>query len=175
MELTAVQKSACESLHGALRGSQLKGDENRDSSASEQDWYSYLELGADPLEDSDDEVYEEVESLPYDSKSVDTASDPIAGNPIQVQILNLLVSLYTQLPNSNDDKFFSPILQFAILFSLQKNGQWLPPGRITHIFAVLLFCGREVMMALMHRDLLEHPTLRYSKYVMFSICIKAHF
>jgi hypothetical protein len=171
MKLDQAQQRSCESLHDVL-SAYTDGSDGKVDSIDEQDWYSALELGDEPLDDPDSEVYDEL-----DDPSVDDVGDSpsaelgaatwhrIAENPIQACILDLLVSLFTQLPTGRDDKFFSPILRFAVLFSLRKNGQWLPPRRITRLLAVLLFCGREVMMSLMYRRLLEDPTMRYSKYV----------
>jgi hypothetical protein len=67
------------------------------------------------------------------------------------------------LPSGKDDKFFFPVIWFLVLFCFRKSSQWLPPWCITHVFAVLLFCGREVMMALMHHKLLKDPNMRYSQ------------
>jgi hypothetical protein len=167
MKLTRAQEGACESLRDVLASARDGGGDDEGGSADEEDWYHYLELSGDSLEDPDNEVYEEMEESNADdtglARSEVVAWRRLTDNPIQVCVLDLLVSLYTQLPTGNDDKFFSPILRFIVLFSLKKNGQWLPPRRITRLIAVILFCGREVMMAMMHRRLVEDPTIRYSK------------
>lgn len=84
-------------------------------------------------------------------------------NAVQRCILDLLISLFTHLPAGADDKFYSPILRFLVLFSIKKHGQWLSGRRITQLFASLLFCGREIMMALMHREVIQSSSLRYSE------------
>jgi hypothetical protein len=174
MGLTNAQQNACVSLFNLLQASsnsrQFRHDDLGDS-AGEEHWYSRIQPVGDVSEDPDDDIYEEGESSATDdnlhAESGETSWHEIAENPIQAGILDLLKSLYTQLPTGNDDKFFSPILRFAVLACLQKNGQWLPPRRITHVLAVLLFCGRLVMMALMHHRLLQDPSIRYSGYVMY--------
>jgi hypothetical protein len=163
MELTTAQRSACRSLNDTLSAGELGS-----SDSNEQDWYGCLGDGvSEEVEDDDDECEDDEISLADESvdESTPTARQQIAENPIQTAILELIISLYTQLPIGGDDKFFSPIIRFAVLASLQRTGQWLPPRRITHLLAVLLFCGREVIMALMHRRLLDDPTIRYSKCV----------
>src|SRR5208283_1316246 len=86
-------------------------------------------------------------------------------NPIQRCVLQLLITLYTHLPTGRDDKFYSPILRFIVLSSLKKCGRWLPARQITQTFSALLFCGRLVMMLLMHREVLKDPSIRYAKFV----------
>jgi hypothetical protein len=170
MRLTTSQQRACTTLYDVLQPSSNNNKHSGDDlegSTSGLHWYDCAEAAVDDLEDSDDEVYEDDESSSgLDTEPGDSVWHQIAENQIQAGILDLLISLYTQLPTGHDDKFFSPILRFAVLSSLQKNGQWLPPRRITHILAVLLFCGRLVMMALMHRQILQDSTIRYSKCVM---------
>lgn len=165
MGLTDAQRRACESLNDVLRGSSARGNESTDL-GGEQDWYSCIE--EDVLEESDEEECEDGEFYHGDEstgESAPTTRQRIADSATQAGILELLVSLYTQLPTGEDDKFFSPILRFTVLASLRQSGQWLPPRRITHLLAILLFCGREVLMSLMHQHLLDDPTIRYSKWV----------
>jgi hypothetical protein len=175
MGLTPVQQSACAALNDVLhpsRGGQRSGSESSNL-GQEQDWYNCLEVAGDVLEDCDDEEYEDGEFSSTDEPAA-TVQRQIADNPIQARILDLLISLYTHLPTGRDDKFFSPIIRFAVLSSLQRTGQWLPPRRITRILAVLLFCGREVLMTLMHQRLLQDPTTRYSQCVVHTnamVCI----
>ena len=104
------------------------------------------------IDDSDDEAREDVAEYETEVGSL------IAQNSVQSCNLNLLVSLFTHLPSSTDDKFYSPIIRFHVLHSLQ-NGQWLPGRRITQVFAALLFCGREITMALMR----DQVNMRYSR------------
>lgn len=170
MELTSAQHDACASLDHALnapRGQRPVVDDETNWSLGEQDLLSCLESGGHEGQDSDDEEDEDAGSFPAEdsrpSECRETAYDDIVGNDTQGGILKVLISLYTQLPAGKDDKFFSPLLRFAVLFSLRKTGQWLPPRGITQVLAVLLFCGREVMMALMHRQLLKDSTIRYSQ------------
>ena len=168
MELTSAQHDACASLDHVLRSPRGPVvDDETSWSLGERDLLSCLELGDDEGQDSDDEVDEDAESFPAEDShppgSRETSYDDVVENDTQASILKVLISLYTQLPAGKDDKFFSPILRFAVLFSLRKTGQWLPPRGITQVLAVLLFCGREVMMALMHRQLLKDSTIRYSQ------------
>jgi hypothetical protein len=164
MDLTPEQRHACEGLNKVLRAGGSGGDA-LSSTAGEQDWNNCL---------GDDDVCEEA----FDEDDCDGGnfslaeseheptlhqSHKVAENPIQMAILDLLISLYKQLPSGREEKFYSPIICFAVVASLRPNGQWLAPRRITHLFAILLFCGREVMMALMHQRVLSDPTLRYSK------------
>jgi hypothetical protein len=166
MDLTATQQEACKALYDALRGYRLSSNESGDA-AGEGDWYIGLEISDDDLfEDIDDEESEDDEVSPTDQPENDSAPDAgrgIAETPIQAAILALLIALYTQLPSGREDKFFSPILRFAVLASLRSTAGWLPPRRITHHLAILLFCGREVVMAMMHQRLLDDPSIRYSK------------
>ena len=167
VSLTTVQQNACAALNDVLHPS--RGGQ-RSNLGHEQDWYNCLEVVGDVLEDCDDEEYEDGEFSPPDEPAA-TVQRRIADNPIQARILDLLISLYTHLPTGRDDKFFSPIIRFAVLSSLQRTGQWLPPRRITRILAILLFCGREVMMTLMHQRLLQDPTIRYSQCVIHTTAV----
>lgn len=171
MLLSAEQRQACKSLHDALSSCPSRDVSwHAHGSTHEQDLLDQLDSCDSLSEDSDDEVYEEEQSeedFPLANRGLDASPCDdvlqVTNNAIQASILRLLIALYTQLPTGKDDKYFSPILRFVVLFSLKQSGQWLPPRRITHLLAVLLFCGREVMMALMHRRLLEHPEERYSE------------
>ena len=100
------------------------------------------------LEDLEDlEDLEEDEERLEDGKSTETQSSPLnfIENSVQQCVLDLLISLFTHLPSGSDNKFYSPIQRFLILFSLKANGQWLTGRRITQLFAALLFCGRQVV------------------------------
>jgi hypothetical protein len=167
MDLTTAQREACKALYDALCSERLNSDESGDV-AGERDWYSCLEISDDDLfeETTDDEESEGDEVSPTDQLEDESAPDEgqsITETPVQAAILGLLIALYTQLPSGREDKFFSPILRFVVLASLRSTGEWLPPRRITYLLAVLLFCGREVMMALMHQRLQDDPSIRYSK------------
>jgi hypothetical protein len=172
MELTSAQHGACAYLEQVLRPTCAHREVLNDESSEllgEPNLDGCLELGDDVGEDSDDEVYEDAETSPVEDSPPTGSKEPMGGqiavNVIQVGILNVLMSLYTHLPAGKDDKFFSPVVRFAVLFSLRKSGQWLPPRQITRILAVLLFSGRQVMMALMHRQVLDNCTIRYSQCV----------
>ena len=173
MTLNDTQRTACKFLEDELRRSHSRTgvDAELHDPTDEQDWYSCVQVaGQDEHEDSDIDEYED-DGASHKDEPTAMAHHKITDNSLQSCILDLLVSLYTQLPTGNDDKFFSPILRFAVLASLQSSGKWLEPRRITHILAVLLFCGREVMMALMHQQLVHDPTIRYSKCVVHLLCI----
>jgi hypothetical protein len=86
-------------------------------------------------------------------------------NSIQDHILNILILLFTHLPSGRDNKFYSPVYQFLILFLVKENRKWLAGHQITQLFVALLFCGQEVMMVLMHHKLIQHGDLCYSEWV----------
>jgi hypothetical protein len=155
MRLTPGQKEACERLKDALV--ELPTNAVQAGIGPDDDWFDKNEL--EDLEDSEaeDESWESEEAEVMETQS------NIVKSSVQRCVLDLLISLFTHLPSGSDDKFYSPIHRFLVLFSLKKNGQWLAGRRITQLFAALLFCGREVMMALMHQQLTEGSDLRYSK------------
>jgi hypothetical protein len=182
MGLTNEQHRACESLNKVLHGSNVGGKEPNGLDG-EQDWYSCLEVADENLlEEADDHEYENDEYYRAEEpieEPAPTAQRQIADTATQAAILDLLVSLFTQLPTGKDDKFYSPIIRFTVLSSMRQSGQWLSLRQITHLLAVLLFCGREVLMALMHQRLLDDPTVRYSKCVIHdldttSVCLNLH-
>lgn len=117
------------------------------------------------FDDNDNELEdldEECEDLQENEGECMEVQDPVE-NPVQRCLLDLLISLFTHLPSGPDDKFYSPIYRFLVLFSLKKNGEWLAGRRITQLFSALLFCGRQVMMALMHHEVIQRSHLRYSE------------
>lgn len=77
-------------------------------------------------------------------------------------LLNLLIALYTHLPSKDDSSLSSPLLRFIILSSYRRTGEWLQPRRITQFFSIILFCGRQVMYAIMQRCVVEGGGIRYS-------------
>jgi hypothetical protein len=174
MKLTDVQANACQALQDELLASSSahQGDNSGGAQPDDEAWQSYLEDCIDPSDDLDDEIFEngdmrvpeEEQSLP-NSRLQAMSWGPVAETPIQARILELLIALYTHLPTGGDDKFFSPVLRFLVLFSRKKTGQWSLPRQMTQFFATLLFCGREVMMALMQREVLADPDIRYSQCV----------
>jgi len=159
MELTSGQKEGCPRLKDILV--ELWTSDIQEVIGPEDDWFSDDKL--EDLEDSDGED----ECLELDKgKSTETQSSPpnLVENSVQRCILDLLISLFTHLPSGSDDKFYSPIHRFLVLFSLKANGQWLAGRRITQLFAALLFCGRQVIMALMHDCIVERD-IHYFEWV----------
>jgi hypothetical protein len=175
MKLTAAQTNACQALLGSLLAqkqstSNLHNEYQADASnvdADTRDHLNNLEL----LDDLEDDIHEDSDFLHHDDDQLFSDNsgdiDEITESPIQAHLLELLLSLYTHLPSGGDDKFWSPIIRFIILYSIRTDGRWIPAGQITQIFASLLFCGRLLMMALMHRQVLSNPGIRYSAYVNF--------
>jgi hypothetical protein len=165
MKLTTAQEEACRLL-GGVASEVRSGD-------FEEDLWSLLESDAHGEPEGDEFVGrddEECEDLPEEEEDECAEARPcIVENPTQRYILELLVALFTHLPSGTDVKFYSPINRFLVLSSLKGNGQWLPGRRITQTFAALLFCGREVMMALMHKEITRSPGLRYSQYVLLTL------
>jgi hypothetical protein len=160
MELTPVQNQACQSLKDILSGQKIDATEDTEWLLDGGD--ASVILNDDELEDLDDEEYEDLVVIEDEFTEEQSSS---SANAVERCILDLLVSLFAHLPSGQDDKFYSPIYRFVILFSLNKNGKWLAGRRITQVFAALLFCGREVMMALMNNEIVQRPSLRYSEYV----------
>jgi hypothetical protein len=165
MKLTTAQEEACRRLGGVVSEARR--------GYFEEDLWSLLESDAhggpegDEFAGGDDEEYEDL--LEEEGDECAKPQPCIVENSTQRYILDLLVALFTHLPSGMDDKFYSPIHRFLVLSSLKGNGQWLPGRRITQIFAALLFCGREVMMALMHEEIMRSPGLRYSGYVLLTL------
>jgi hypothetical protein len=155
MKLTPAQEQACRRLKKVLVGHQRTGAEDDDL---------WQELDDNELEDVDgDEEEEEFDELEGNAdESVELQPDLIE-NPVQRCVLDLLISLFSHLPSGADDKFYSPIVRFVVLLSLKQNGQWLAGRRITQLFAALLFCGREVLMAVLHGEIVRSPNMRYSE------------
>lgn len=156
MELTPGQKEACKRLKDILV--ELPASGIQEVAGPDNDFFKDNEL--EDLEDLEGEDEERLE----DGKSTETQSSPLnfIENSVQQCVLDLLISLFTHLPSGSDNKFYSPIQQFLVLFSLKANGQWLTGRRITQLFAALLFCGRQVVMALMHHHVIEND-IRYSE------------
>jgi hypothetical protein len=172
MSLTKRQSDACQALLDALLAENNRVPMATANAPAEVDMYLHEAADQDDsydmeelLDDPEDEVYQDTTSLFSDDSplfSGPTPTEKIAETPIQEALLELLFALYTHLPTGGDDKFWSPILRFIILSSVMKEGQWLPRNRITQIFSALLFCGRLLMMILMHREVLSHPGICYS-------------
>jgi hypothetical protein len=158
MKLTPEQKQACERLRDVLVDLPVKDGVVDDIGFSDDSgWFDDEEM-----EDSDDED-ESSKSENGEGTEAQPNVSSLVENSVQRCVLDLLISLFTHLPSRSDDKFYSPIHRFLVLFSLRKDGQWLAGRRITQLFAALLFCGREVTMALMHHKVMESSDLRYSE------------
>jgi hypothetical protein len=161
MRLNPSQQHACQALNDVLGGH--RGIEVEDEMWSFTDGDTRVEVDDKAAEDlDDDEEYDDVDLGDHDQERVISGLE-FAKGPVQRCILDLLISLFTHLPSGGDDKFYSPILRFLVIYSLRKNGQWLAGRRISQLFTALLFCGRETMMALMHGEVLRRSDLRYSK------------
>ena len=137
MKLTSEQKQACQNLKDALVGVPENGAE--DDIEFDKDIFDDVEFDLDDDDNQDDEGVELGDGDASATQSV------FVENPVQQCILDLLISLFTHLPSGADDKFYTPIYRFVILFSLKKNGEWLAGGRITQLLAAVLFCGRQVV------------------------------
>ena len=155
MKLTPSQDEACRLLKEALA---------EPSSGSKDEMFTFLdvdvELDENELDDEDDEEYENLEE---DEREIEDVLPNFLHNPLQRCILNLLVELFSHLPSGTDDKFYSPVIRFLVLYSCKPNGQWLSGCRITQLFAALLFCGRQIMMTILHAEVVKCPSLRYSE------------
>jgi hypothetical protein len=170
MQLSDNQAEACQALLDELRDDSTHQPTDRRwlASSIDEDWQDYLESCTELSETSDEEMFEDSgdDEVPSRQGLSLVSWDFVASTPLQIRILELLIALYTHLPIGGDNKFYTPILRFVTLLSRKKNGQWVSPRRITQFLAILLFCGRLVMMALMHRAVLVDPEIRYSRCVM---------
>jgi hypothetical protein len=156
MSLTVEQADACKLISDHLKQQpQLGHDEE------------LQEADLEPADDyEDDEDADEDSSLGHDILEQEVSSElsgaSVAQNTVEQLILNLLIALYTHLPSKDDSSLYSPLLRFIILSSYRRTGEWLQPGRITRLFSVILFCGRQVMYAIMQRCVVESSGVRYS-------------
>ncbi len=154
MELTSEQKRACQNLKGALVD--MPTNDVEDDIEFDDEALDDIELELEDFEDEDEWLeLERGDGIEIQSTLVE--------NPVQRCVLELLISLFTHLPSGADGKFYTPVYRFLVLFSLKKSGQWLAGRRITQLFAAVLFCGRQVIMALMHQLVIESSVLRYSE------------
>jgi len=158
MKLTASQEEACKLLKNCLSEHQ---NGFKDDTHLPMDRDESTEFGDDEIDDLDDEVYENLEGS-MAGECMENLPN-LAYTTLQHRILALLVALFTHLPSGGDDKFYSPISRFLILYSLKRDGQWLAGRRITQLFSALLFCGREVMMTLLRDDVIQSSSLRFSE------------
>jgi len=149
MKLNDSQQRTCRLLHDMLSSSVNWGDAKEDSGdfSNDLDWYSSLELCNKFFNDTDGELDNEEEdpvtnnALLAEHRVETWLSSLIAENPIQACILDILVSLYTQLPTGHDDKLYSPILRFVVLSLSERmvNGYPLvePPICLLYCFFVV--------------------------------------
>jgi hypothetical protein len=145
MKLTEHQAEACQALLKALsvtdnHESNWMEDVDVKFFDHDQDDFQSEELFDNP----DDEVNDNACSLFSDDTPFLLTPNPageLAENTIQKCLLELLLSLFTHLPTGREDKFWSPILRFIVLYSIKKDGRWLDARQITQVFAALLFCG----------------------------------
>jgi hypothetical protein len=154
MELTPSQDKACQLLKETLAGP---------PSGFEDDVCVFQDADAELDDNELEDLDEEYENLDEDMQEIEEALPDFIHNPLQRCILSLLVELFSHLPTGTDDKFYSPVIRFLVLYSLKQNGQWLSGRRITQLFSALLFCGRQVMMTLLHAEVAKCPSLRYSE------------
>jgi hypothetical protein len=129
----------------------------------DNDVFDDIELEPEDFDDEDEDEDGEDEQLELEKNGDMEMQVTLVESPVQRCVLNLLISLFTHLPSGADGKFYTPIYRFLVLFSLKKSGQWLAGRRITQLFAALLFCGRQVIMALMHQHVIGSSGLRYSE------------
>lgn len=158
MVLTSEQKQACQKLKDVLV--EMPANDFEDGVEFDHDVLEDIE--PEP-EDFDDEDEDEDEGPELERGGSIEIQPTLVENPLQQCVLDLLIALFTHLPSGMDGKFYTPIYRFLVLFSLKKSGQWLAGRRITQLFSALLFCGRQVIMALMHQHVVENPFLRYSE------------
>ena len=118
--------------------------------------------GADPMEeafiddDDDEEDLVEVEEASTQSEIPVAALTSLDEYSMtDRRLLEFLSHIFTHLPATNDNKFYSPIICFLILESYQRNGDWLPSRRITEVISALTFCGRQVMFYLILKSIAE--------------------
>ena len=158
MELTSEQKRTCQKLKDVLVEMPAVNDGEDDIEFDNDAFDAELEM-----EDFNDEDEDEDEDLELERVDGVERHSSLVENRVQRCTLQLLISLFTHLPSGADGKFYTPIYRFLVLFSLKKSGQWLAGRRITQLFAAVLFCGRQVIMALMHQHVTESSGLRYSE------------
>jgi len=155
MELTSEQKKACQKLRDVLV--EMPGNDVEHGMEFDHDVLEDIELEPEDFDEDEDEGLELERGGSMEMLST------LVENPVQQCVLDLLISLFTHLPSGTDGKFYTPIYRFLVLFSLKPSGQWLAGRRITQLFSALLFCGRQVIMALMHQHVVESSFLRYSE------------
>lgn len=168
MNLTDEQSQACQELLDALKlethNSRLETCDSEQEALYVDDPFTNSTSDFD-CDNSENIIYEYGHSSADDDTSISPdLLPPITSNAVQEHILALLCSLYAHLPSPDDGLFCSPLIRFIILKSLKADGQWLPPRVITHIIAILLFCGRQVMMAMMRGEMSKDSGIRFSRY-----------
>jgi hypothetical protein len=154
MSLTDTQADACNLIANHLRQQPKSGHDHEPQEAD-----------LEPVDDDDDE---DNEDDAFDDNKLEQevpselSSASVAQNAAEELVLNLLITLYTHLPSKDDSSLYSPLLRFIILSSYRRTGEWLQPRRITQLFSVVLFCGRQIMYAIMQRCVVEGGGIRYS-------------
>jgi hypothetical protein len=82
--------------------------------------------------------------------------------PVQQLLHDLFISLYTQLPEGQDDRWFSPLLRYIPYRARRKDGTFIQSSEITQIIATLTFGGRITMLSIVHAQVLRDSAMRYS-------------
>ena len=108
------------------------------------------------VDEEDEEVLVEVEDASIEGEIPATALASLDEySMMDKHLLEFLSHIFTHLPATDDNKFYSPIIRFLILESYQPNGDWLPSRRITEIISALTFCGRQVMFYMILKSIAE--------------------
>ena len=156
MSLTPEQTDSCNSLARYLKHQPAPTGDGR-----QEDDFGIPDYFEDNSDDDEDDPL--AECLIEEEIFPNLRTTSVSQNEGEERVLNLLISLYTHLPSKHDGSLYSPLLRFIILSSHQHLGEWLPPRRITELFTILLFSGRQIMYALMQRAVLEGQGIRYTE------------
>ncbi|KAF9487665.1 hypothetical protein BDN71DRAFT_602419 [Pleurotus eryngii] len=171
MPMTPAQKEACQDLRELLDTARRAHTESRSEGSifgDDIDLTTLLELETDE-DEPDGMLKDDMLGVDEGTFCVPELIQPIAITPVQKGILGLLRTLYTQIPReASDGNLFSPLLRFIVLKSLGSDRQWLQARQVTQIIAVFLFCGRQVMMAIMS-DVIEKGKLTQFKMAYESV------
>jgi hypothetical protein len=81
---------------------------------------------------------------------------------IQQLLSQLLGTLFTQIPQGQDDKWFSPLLRFVVYSSRYKDGTYRPSGQLTQIIAAITFTGRIYFFSVIHSEVMRRLGVRHS-------------
>ena len=78
-----------------------------------------------------------------ETEDEDDGKEKLEFTEVEKLVLDLLWSLFTDLPKtSKDGPFFSPVFHYLLLSSLQKDQQWTATTIVTQKLAALQFVGR---------------------------------